>query len=396
MKILLVNDLSIEGGAEVQHWREYELLRSNGHEVYSLTFDGNYPASKGPKYNIPIIEGDVRKLLTRALPLGPKGRIDEILKDLRPELVHVNNVIKTPLAIYQAVAPYASVQTIRDYSAVCPKATCVKSDFSICEGEKFGDCAHCDMSRNSRIKSHLRPRIEKARRSAIDVFISPSQALADACTHNGMPTICVNNPFDFSKLPERSFDFARKTFLYYGIISENKGVGRLLAAFDEFSQMHPDTTLMLAGKVTPEFESTLDAALSNNANVSYLGVLSNTEMLKVLSTAYCVIVPSLWIENYPNTVLEPLSAGVLVIGSNRGGIPELIQNEGLLFDVTSKTSIVKAMEHAYSLPYKDYLTITEEGSRRVRKNNSLERFYERLTDVFDLALKKHALRNELK
>lgn len=386
MRILMVNDLQVEGGAEVQHWREYDLLRSKGHEVYSLTFDGNAPLSDGPKFNIPIQQNDVQKLVTRALCLGPKKKIHAVLDEIRPDLIHVNNVVKCPLAIYDSLAKYPCVQTIRDYGAICPKSTCVHPDYSLCGGIKLADCSLCDLNRTQTLKSKLMPGIEHARRACVDVFVAPSQALADACTRNGLKTLCINNPFDFSKLPERDIDFSGRGFLYYGGISENKGVGRLLEAFGRFSSVHPGANLTLAGRVAPEFMSQLEKALKEDERIEYLGVLENEEMLRVLSCAYCVVTPSLWIENYPNTVLEPMAAGVLVIGSNRGGIPELIQNDELLFDVTDTASIAECMEHAYVLSEEQYRSITSAGAKRVRENNSLDRFYERLLGVFGCAL----------
>lgn len=386
MRVLMINDLQVEGGAEVQHWREFDLLRSKGHEVYSLTFDDKLPVLGGPKYNIPIKQNDIQKLLTRVLPLGPKRRINQIFNEVHPDLVHVNNVVKCPLLVYRAMANYPCVQTIRDYGAICPKSTCIHSDYSVCGGYRFGNCARCSMSRAQEIKSHLLPRIDAARRSAIDVFIAPSKALADACTANGLETRCLNNPFDFSKLPDRSLDFENKGFLYFGIISESKGVCRLIDAFADFSNSHPDSTLTFAGKVVPEFRTRFDKALAGNGQIKYIGVLTNDEMLEVLSSAYCVVVPSLWMENYPNTVLESLAIGVLVIGSNRGGIPELILDDRFLFDITDVSSMVDCMERVYSLTKNQYQRVISDGAARVRENNSLDRFYGRLMDVFQMAL----------
>ena len=180
-------------------------------------------------------------------------------------------------------------------------------------------------------------------------------------------------------------DFAQKGFLYYGGISENKGVGRLIEAFSSFSVSHPDASLTLAGIVDPKFDAELQKALADNSQIEYLGTLTNDKMLRVLASAYCVVVPSLWIENYPNTVLESLASSVLVVGSNRGGIPELIQNEKLLFDVTDTDSIVDCLEYAYGLTENRYHEIVSAGSARVFENNSMEKFYERLMDAFETA-----------
>jgi glycosyltransferase involved in cell wall biosynthesis len=378
MKILLVNDLSVGGGAEVQHWRELNLLKTMGHEVYSLTFDEKLPTSAGPKYNIPILENSVQKFLTRMSESRYREQVEEIIDGIQPDVIHLNNIIKVPLALYNCVASYPCMQTIRDYGAICPKSTCIHDDFSICKGEMIEECRQCKRPIKERIKEILRRKSQRARMKAVDLFVSPSNALADACSRNHIETICLNNPFDFSLLPERKFNYSRKNFLYYGVISEAKGVGILLNAFQTFSTRYPDATLSLAGRIDKSFKDKFLSRINNIRNISYLGILSNQEMLDVLSTVYCVVVPSLWIENYPNTVLEPLASKVLVIGSDRGGIPELIQDSRFTFDVTNQKSIIEALGKAYDLSEEEYRSYVSDASERIRVENSLQRYYDKL------------------
>lgn len=390
-RILIINDLAVEGGAEIQHWREFDLLKSRGHEVCSLTFDEKDPGSGFPKYNIPIAEGDFQKLVTRASAQRYRSQIDTVVKEVKPELVHVNNVFKAPLALYESIGPYPCLQTIRDYGAICPKSTCILPDYFVCQGECFGSCGSCGLSVRQRVKGVVRPRIERARREAIDAFVSPSQALADACTRNGMPTACLRNPFDFRILPKRRLDFSRREFLYYGLISEAKGVGRLFEAFVGFAEEHVGATLTLAGRVESAFRPELERMLEHE-RIDYLGILPNERMLEVIASAYCVVVPSLWIENYPNTVLEPLASEVLVAGSNRGGIPELIQDSRFLFDVTDRDSIIETLDYAYGLSEGEYRSIVSAASARVRRENSLDGFYDGLMRAFERAVEENRKR----
>ena len=49
-------------------------------------------------------------------------------------------------------------------------------------------------------------------------------------------------------------------------------------------------------------------------------------MKKEIQNCKFVVVPSIWYENCPYSVLETLAVGKPIIGANIGGIPELINN----------------------------------------------------------------------
>jgi len=63
-------------------------------------------------------------------------------------------------------------------------------------------------------------------------------------------------------------------------------------------------------------------------------LVSNESLPKKLQQMDLCVVPSLWLETGPITVFDSFSAGIPVIGSNLGGIRELVKNEinGLLFE----------------------------------------------------------------
>ena len=88
--------------------------------------------------------------------------------------------------------------------------------------------------------------------------------------------------------------------------------------------------------------------------IHFLGRLENPfEMVKKTNL---VVVPSL-ADSCPNTVLESMYNNILVIGSNTGGIPEIIRNEEQLFDLDSEAiekkivKIISDNEYRKSLLY---------------------------------------------
>ena len=74
---------------------------------------------------------------------------------------------------------------------------------------------------------------------------------------------------------------------------------------------------------------------NNLTNIEFLGFRKGEELFSFIRDASFVLVPSEWYENDPLTIVEAYSSGKPVIGSNIGGIPELIIEEktGYLFSM---------------------------------------------------------------
>ena len=59
--------------------------------------------------------------------------------------------------------------------------------------------------------------------------------------------------------------------------------------------------------------------------VRFHGLVDKAEVQRLMLAAAVVVVPSRWYENQPMVVLEALARGVPVVGSDLGGMPELIE-----------------------------------------------------------------------
>ena len=66
-----------------------------------------------------------------------------------------------------------------------------------------------------------------------------------------------------------------------------------------------------------------------------------------------MILPSFAYENSPTSIGESLTAGVPVIASKIGGIPELVKDgvNGFLFQPADQTSLLEALERAMAVDY---------------------------------------------
>jgi glycosyltransferase involved in cell wall biosynthesis len=73
------------------------------------------------------------------------------------------------------------------------------------------------------------------------------------------------------------------------------------------------------------------SALRAHDNIEVLPALSN--ICSYLATARALMVPSLWLENVPLVIGEALRAGVPVVASDIGGVPEALGGLGILLPV---------------------------------------------------------------
>ena len=384
MKVLLINEFNTAGGTEIQSKREINMMRKKGYDYYFLTFDPEVDSSKLEKnfYNIPICFNNKQKVLHRLFTSKKYSKeISKIIDEIKPDVIHINNLYNLPLDVYNCVKKYPVFQTIRDFGAVCPKATCIYDDYSACKGYKHENCKKCTNSLDLKLKKKFLIKINKYRLNAVNKFICPSQALSDVCTNNGIPTMCVNNQFDFSIVKKDTISYDKKTFMYYGKISEDKGVTLLIEAFDKIVKEYPEYQLFFIGSIDKKYENVFMSLTKNKNNIKYLGIMKNQEIMDLYKDVYCVVVPSLWLENYPNTVLESIANKTLVIGSNRGGIPELIGNSDLLFDITKEDDLYHKIQYVINLDKDKYIEFVEDRYNFIKENNSSDTYCMRLENI---------------
>ena len=145
--------------------------------------------------------------------------------------------------------------------------------------------------------------------------------------------------------------------LFVGRLVKEKGVGELL---DAARMWNKDIELAIVG--TGPLEEMINEEKSINKNILYLRRVDNEKLPDYYNAADLVIVPSTHEEGFGRVILESLACGTLVIGSNRGAIPEAMDGTvGKLINITPE-NIVKAVEGYYTNPEK-----LEQSSKNVRK-----------------------------
>lgn len=129
--------------------------------------------------------------------------------------------------------------------------------------------------------------------------------------------------------------------LFVGWMIETKGVRELLAA----ARALPEARFTLIGEQDPVFLASLKDELDALSDHVRLIPPSPREEVMALYVEADVFVLPTWHEGFPNVVLEAMSAGLPVVATPVGAIPEAIRDgqEGLLVPVRDATALAAAL-----------------------------------------------------
>jgi len=119
--------------------------------------------------------------------------------------------------------------------------------------------------------------------------------------------------------------------LFLGTLEPRKNVGVVLDAFARLAEAARAPKLVIAGGVTPDADEWL-ARISRPplaGVVDYVGYVAEERRESLFAGARMLLLPSLD-EGFGMTALEAMSAGVPVLASTRGSLPEVIGDAGLL------------------------------------------------------------------
>jgi L-malate glycosyltransferase len=145
-----------------------------------------------------------------------------------------------------------------------------------------------------------------------------------------------------------------------------KNQGAFVRAAKRISQRcdHVEFVLVGDGVFRPEFER---LAHSLGSRVRFLG--ERDDIPAVLAALDLLVVPSVS-ESLPNVILEAMAAGIPVVATRVGGIPEVVEHErtGLLVPPEDEDQLVEAIERLIQQP-----SLRTEYGRRAREN-ALSRF----------------------
>ena len=376
LDVLLINDTAeLKGGVESVMQRETDYLSERGYTVRSVGFAADDVAE--PFTDDVVTESRsriVREL--SGLSVAPRiyRGIRSILDSYDPDVVHIHKSQKYPATVALAVRDYPSVKTHHDYSTVCPSAWAVKQDtLEVCECGVGAKCWQHGCRSFPVVAGYYFPKhkIQKPiERAIIDSHTAPGAELTQYITNFGYDGMQITNPQSVLETGTPEDD---GFFLFVGRLTKEKGVDVLVDAVDAIAGDYPDLSVKIAG--TGAYEDELRSRVDPHGPIELLGYVSEEKKQDLYSRARGVVVPSVWMEAFALVVLEAMAYAKPVLGSNRGGVKEIVNHEvtGLLHQATDADALA---EHLVSLPSDPDRAreLGTNGRTRLRENYGYDMF----------------------
>lgn len=364
----------VKGGAERYMFELAEILKEKGHTVipFSMQSPNNFQTpyekyfvshlnfhSKSKKEAIRI---GIRSLGRIFYSLEAKKKLERLIAETRPDIAHLHmidhQISPSILPVFRTFK-IPVVQTVHTYKLVCPTYRL----YHMGKGKICEKCLHGGYWKALLEKCHKNSffatllvvlemyfhKLLQIYEREVDRFLVPSRFMGQKLVEGNIPEQKVQHVFYTIRVDQYPFQLnGEPYFVYYGRLSEEKGLMTLLRAVEEGIPI----PLRIVGDGPQKAKLEEYVREREIPNVHFDGNLHGEALLQKVSWARFVVVPSEWYENSPLVIYEAFSMGKPVIGSHIGGIPELITHgkDGFLFPPGDVQALRQWIFHLSSHP----------------------------------------------
>lgn len=378
LKVLFVHNFYQQrGGEDSVVESEVELLRSHGHAVATY-FRHNDDITHRSKA---AVAKDTFWSLSAAADMI------SLMDQHQPDVIHVHNTF--PLispSMYWAAAKRGIpvVQTLHNFRLHCPQAMYLRNG-KVCE-----DClgkipwrgALRGCYRDSTLQSSVLASMVTVHRALgtwqnkVTRYIALNEFCRSKFIEGGLPATRISIKPNFVDF-DAPIGGDRRGFLFVGRLSAEKGVDVLVNA----QRKTPASMLRVAG-TGPEH-----ALLDQLAGLTVLGALPMEQVRQEMSSAAALVLPSIWYENFPRTLVEAFGCGLPVIASRIGALAELVKDgqTGLLFEPGDADDLARKMRWALD-NRQAMATMGGNARKQYEAEFTADRNYEQLMAIYDSAI----------
>lgn len=421
MKVILVNKFHyLKGGSETYYFGLAEGLRALGHEVHFFAMEGpdNIPCEdsdlfvSAKDYNGPT---SLSQKVTAATSLiyskEARDKFQALCERVHPDVVHMN-LVHRQITLSILDAPYLKQHrvpvlfTSHDYILVCPNYVMLDGSGAVCDaclGGNFVNCLKRKCVKGSSAKSGmgmLEAEYLKMHGSyrKIDRIVAPSQFMRNKLIEGGFPTRQVVYMQNFAKqeILDNAADGTDRTdrenpyFLFFGRLSSEKGVDVLVDAFIKALPSLPTKLRLVIAGDGAERQNVEDRIAAAGAEASerieLVGFQNGADMQHFAERASLAVASSRWRENMPYSIVEAFALGTPVIGTDIGGIPELVSERqtGFICEPGDADSLSQALLRGAALiqDRKAYATMQENCRTYVLERCSQDKYMNDLVALY--------------
>jgi glycosyltransferase involved in cell wall biosynthesis len=301
--------------------------------------------------------------------------LERLIVQTRPVVAHLHN-------IYHHLSPsilpvlrrhrIPVVMTLHDLRLLCPAIHMLR-DGKVCERCRGGHFHQAVLGRcvkDSRAASLLaaietaHQRRRRLYEDGVQVFLCPSRFYLEKYAEWGFPREKLRHLPNFVDLNQWHPDRlpvapARDAYLYFGRISREKGLRFALEAHQLWERGYADGTIdqpplefLLAGSGPCDGNVRAKVAQLALKTAHILGPLDTDALRGAMARSRFSVLPSVWYENGPMAALESLAAGLPLVGSAIGGIPEMIDDgvTGVSVAPGDPSALLSGLLQARALP----------------------------------------------
>jgi glycosyltransferase involved in cell wall biosynthesis len=324
MKILQCHNHYQRPGGEDQVFEdERRLLEQHGHEVIRYT-----------RHNDEITaDGRIMAALRTVWNQQTYRELKALIADRRPDIIHFTNTFPliSPAAYYAAAAANTpAVQSLHNYRLICPGSLLMRDGkvCTKCVGRRFAwPAAQHGCYRNSRMGSAVISTMLATHRHLgtwsrkIDCYIALTEFSRKTFVDAGLPEAKVVVKPNFVA-PDPGMGTGDGDFaMFAGRLDAAKGITTMLTAWQRVGQQLP-LVIVGDGPLAPAVRE----AASDNAAVRFLGPQPVSQVLELMGQAKLLVLPSLWFEGFPKTIVEAFSRGLPVICSRLGSMQQVVDD----------------------------------------------------------------------
>lgn len=396
MKICYISNMyppAILGGAEIIVQKMAQAMKKRGHEVIIITTSPDNKAHTINDKEIPIYQLNttriyqpyqqtqitgIKKPLWHLFDLWnnkTKKTVQEILQKEDVDIIHLNNYKGLSMAIFN-ITKNMDIPLIfesHDFSLICPRANLICGNNTLCQERNFICNQYVNIQR-------------KLLDDNVDLLIAPSNFMINKYHENNFfnNTNAVKIPLGIDKKTVRkpkSHDIIDIT--YIGSMGKHKGVDILIKAFMQIN--NENIRLHLVGKGYDEEE--FKHLAKSDERIIFYGYVDNDKIASFYDNANIIVVPSICYDNSPMVIYESFARSTPVVGSDIGGIPELINDNvnGRLFKPGDIESLKETLEEIIS--DESLLKRYEDNASETLPDNSINIMIEKLEDEYEKLIK---------
>ncbi|HKA38130.1 MAG TPA: glycosyltransferase [Burkholderiales bacterium] len=384
-RVLFVhNRYQLPGGEDAVADAEVELLRRNGHAVETYLRDNE------ELRRMNRVESFTQAVWSRRTSQD----ITRLVDAFQPDVIHAHNtfaLVSSSLYWAAARAGIPVVQTLHNFRLMCVQAMFLY-DGRVCE-----DCLGHVPWRGVTRKCYRNSGLQSAAlavmlgvhrtlgtfRDKVTRYIALNEFCRRKFVEGGLPASRISVKPNFVDVERPVAGGARHGGLYVGRLAPEKGIDVLMQALREL----PGVAIDVIG-VGPEQHQ-----VEAHPQLNVLGWLAHGEIYERMRRASYLVMPSIWYENFPRTLVEAYANGLPVIASHLGALPELVEHgrTGLLFEAGSAHDLARHIAWAEAFPGK-MAAMGEEARERYESEFTSERNYAQLTAIYRDAIAAADLR----